>query len=510
MTQDNSAMGKVYLVGAGPGDPGLLTLKGKTLLERADVVFYDYLVHPRILEFCPQARQVYVGKVGHGPGISQKEIEMQLIEAAHHCGVVVRLKGGDPFIFGRGGEEAEALDAAGIPFEIVPGVSSAIAVPAYAGIPLTHREWASEVIFKTGHEDLGRDGDAGVFSQEEMPRRRTWVFLMGVKTLRDRFSQLIYQGISPHTPAAMIQWGTYPLQRTLTGTLQTLPQLAEAQGFEPPCIVVVGEVVKLRDKLRWFEEKPLFGKRILVTRAAEQGSDFRLALEEQGAWVVDLPCLEIVEPRDLTPLRQAIDRLDQFQGIVFASVNAVKSFFSVLQCSGRDPRNLCGVRLFAVGPATSRALGAYGLSPDHLAPGCDVISLAQSLPQPQSQRRSLLWPRAEGAPLKPLRYFVEAGYRVDVVDAYANRVPRIAAELLREAFSHPLDVLTFASPSAVKHLLMILQGTPYLKELLKTPCVVIGKTTQKASEQAGFSVVAVAKEPTLPDLVDAIGSVVRV
>jgi uroporphyrinogen III methyltransferase/synthase len=301
--------GKVYLVGAGPGDPGLLTLRGKQCLEQAEVVLYDYLANPALLVHVrPDTEIIYVGRRGRGAYQDQTEVNRLMIEKARGGKTVVRLKGGDPFVFGRGGEEAEAVATAGIEFEIVPGVTSAVAVPAYAGIPVTHRTMASTVTFVTGHEDPGKET-----TTVEWPRlataEGTLVFLMGMKNLPSIVQHLTREGKPVDTPVALIRWGTRSGQRTIVGTLSDIAQKAEQAGMEPPTIIVVGPVVTLREQLNWFERRPLFGKRILITRAKEQAHELSHLLGELGAEPVVCPTIQIVPPQDWTPLDAALDDL---------------------------------------------------------------------------------------------------------------------------------------------------------------------------------------------------------
>ncbi len=301
--------GKVYLVGAGPGDPGLLTLKGKRCLEQADVVIYDYLANPRLLDHAPpQALRLLVGKHGGGGSrVDQSTINRLILEHARERSVVVRLKGGDPFIFGRGGEEAEVLQDAGIDFEIVPGVSSAIAVPAYAGIPLTHRDFASNVIFTTGYEYTDKSEPA-VHWDALARSGSTLVILMTTQQLGVNMEKLMAGGLAPNTPVALIRWGTRAEQETLVGTVATIAALARDRHLPPPAIAIVGEVVRLREKLNWFERKPLFGKRIVITRPRQQVSEFAELLEAWGAEVIPFPTIETIPPPSLAALDDAIRR----------------------------------------------------------------------------------------------------------------------------------------------------------------------------------------------------------
>ena len=347
--------GKVYLVGAGPGDPELLTLKGRRLLGEAEVVIYDFLAHPSLLKFIsPAAETIYVGKKGGDHTLPQGDINQLIIDRAQTGKQVVRLKGGDPFIFGRGGEEAEELFKAGIPFEVVPGITSAIAVPAYAGIPLTHRRYNSSVAFITGHEDPLKD-QTGLDWEKLATGVETLVFLMGYKNLPRIVERLIQNGRPPRTPAALIRWGTTPEQITVTGSLEEIVPLAEAAGLGPPAILVVGSVVELRDRLSWFERRPLFGKQIVVTRTREQASDLVVRLENLGAHCLEFPTIRLAPPSSWEELDQSIRSLSSYDWILFTSPNGVEAFFERLAALGFDLRDLKGLQIGAIGPATAEA-----------------------------------------------------------------------------------------------------------------------------------------------------------
>ncbi|HEX6040737.1 uroporphyrinogen-III C-methyltransferase, partial [Longimicrobium sp.] len=318
--------GTVYLVGAGPGDPGLLTLRAAELMERADVLVYDALVSPAIMERAPRAERVYVGKRGGEHHRTQDQINAILVDLARRHRTVVRLKGGDPFVFGRGGEEALVLMRAGIPFEVVPGVTAGIAAPAYAGIPVTQRGMAASVAFVTGHEDPTKP-DTDVDWAHLARGVGTVVFYMGVGKMAENFRRLVEHGRGADTPAAAIEWGTYPRQRTVTGTLETLPAIAKEAGIGAPSLIVVGEVVALREELGWWDRRPLSGKRIVVTRARAQASDFAAELEALGAEVVQFPTIRIVPPADEAPLLEAAAQAGSYDWIVFTSVNGVERFW---------------------------------------------------------------------------------------------------------------------------------------------------------------------------------------
>jgi len=331
-----SRRGKVYLVGAGPGDPGLLTLKGKECLEQADVVLYDYLANPALLRHAPdQAERIYVGRRGRGHYQDQVDINRLLIERAKAGQVVVRLKGGDPFVFGRGGEEAEAVAGAGIAFEVVPGVTAAVAVPAYAGIPVTHRTMASTVTIVTGHEDASKR--TPVMDWPKLAGTSgTLVFMMGMKTLPTIVTRLQEEGRSPETPVAAVRWGTRADQQTVIGTLRDIVEKADQARLEPPTVIVVGEVVKLREQLNWFEKRPLFGKRIVLTRAQEQAREFSQLLAAYGAEPIEAPTIQIVPPASWKTIDQAIVRLKDYDWVMFTSVNGVKPFMDRLRAAHKD------------------------------------------------------------------------------------------------------------------------------------------------------------------------------
>ncbi len=362
--------GMVYLVGAGPGDPGLITQRGLELIRRADCVVYDYLANPALLqEADPRAEMIYVGKKGGDHTLPQAEINRLLVDRARAGKKVVRLKGGDPYLFGRGGEEAEELVQAGIPFEMVPGVSSALAVPAYAGIPLTHRRHASLVSLITGHEDPTKPASA--IPWEVLARSPgTLVFLMGVKNLPEISQQLLKHGKDPATPAAVIHRGTTLAQRTVVGTLADIAARVQEAGLTAPAIIVVGSVVELRPQLNWFETRPLWGKRILVTRTRRQASAFSALLREYGALCLEAPTIEIGPPDDeYEGLDQALHRLEEYQWLVFTSPNGVEAFFQRLFASGRDLRAVGRCRLAAIGVATAQVLKRCGLIADVIPQG---------------------------------------------------------------------------------------------------------------------------------------------
>ncbi len=504
--------GTVFLVGGGPGDPGLITRKGMEALQRADVVCYDHLANPKLLDLVrPGCRRLFVGKQGGLHFKEQHEIELSLIREARRGRVVVRLKGGDPFVFGRGGEEAEALRKAGVPFEIIPGVTSAIAAPAYAGIPVTHRDLTSTVAFVTGHEKSpqppfvkgGQGGISGQIPWEALSQIGTVVFLMGVKNLPIIVKNLIASGRDSKTPVALIEWGTLPRQKVVTGTLRTIVRLASR--IKPPAVTVVGDVVSLRDKLSWFERKPLFGKKILVTRSRGQASDLSRLLEEQGAEAIEIPTIELRPPTSFARMDAAIRRLASYDWIIFTSVNGVSSFFDRLWKKGSDLRDLAGVKVVAIGPATARAVEERGVRLNSVAQEFRAEGLVRLLRGVRGQR--VLIPRAREARDVLIKELRRKGARVDVVEAYRTVIPRFGQRELRKALENGLDLITFASSSTVENFWRMVP--PRLRRgVRKIPVASIGPITTRTARKLGFKVKIQPKSYTIPSLVAAILSAI--
>ncbi|MBN2581678.1 MAG: uroporphyrinogen-III C-methyltransferase [Planctomycetes bacterium] len=505
MTQD---YGKVFLVGAGPGDPGLLTLRGAELLRRADVVVYDRLVPAELLSMVPAtARRVYVGKTPGQSGISQDEINAILVREARSAATVVRLKGGDPLVFGRGGEEALALRWAGIPFEIVPGVTAGVAGPAYAGIPVTHRGLTSSVVFVTGNEDPAKpDSD---LDYAALARIGTVVFYMGVGHLRENLAQLVTAGRSPQTPAAIVQWATTARQRTVTGTLATLADRAEAAGMAAPCIVIVGEVAALRDELAWCERLPLFGRTILVTRSRRQASELVVALRDLGARVIELPTIEI-RPVDSPELTDVAGRLAEFDWIVFTSPNGVIEFAAHLSRHGKDVRALAPLRIAAIGPGTARHLADVGLRADLVSEKAIAESLADALlAAGVGQGTSVLLTRAEEArDVLPDRLRA-AGAVVTDVAVYRTVVPEhVDAESLAALAAGDVDLVTLTSSSTARHLAEVVRahgGDAMLDRVCSASrFFAIGPITARTADEFGFQVIVESPVHTIDGLVEAI------
>ena len=414
--------GFVYLVGAGPGDPGLITVKALEALDEADCIIYDYLANASLLKHY-SCEKIYVGKQGGDHTLPQENINELLVRKAREGRIVVRLKGGDPYIFGRGGEEAEDLVEAGIPFCVVPGVSSFYAAPAYAGIPLTHRDYANAFEVITGH----RRGDAADDEDVNFPEYdpyRSYVFLMGMKNLAHISEALIKEKNFPaDTPVAVISWGTRPEQQTVTATLATIAAEVKKAGVRPPAIIVAGRVVLLREKLRWFDTLPLFGKSIVVTRTRAQASKLSKRLATLGARVIELPALEIRELDDTTALRAAIARIDAYGWIVFTSQNAVTIFFKHLFAAGRDARCLGACRIAVIGGATGDELLKYGLRPDVVPEQFVAESLLEAFDREKIAGSAVLLPCSEDARDTLFEGLKARGASVDRIHIYRSVKP---------------------------------------------------------------------------------------
>ncbi|MGC9142082.1 MAG: uroporphyrinogen-III C-methyltransferase [Caldimicrobium sp.] len=495
-------IGKVYLVGAGPGDPYLFTLKGKALLEKAEVVVYDYLANPELLNFCRKnCELIYVGKKGGAHTMPQEEINKLLVTKAKEGKIVVRLKGGDPFLFGRGGEELEALVKEGIPFEVVPGITSGIAVPAYAGIPVTHRDYTSTLALITGHEAEGKEESRIDF--KALSRIGTLVFFMGVKNLPYIVENLIKEGKSPDTPCAVIQWGTTPKQKTAEGTLGTILDEVKKKGLTAPAIIIVGEVVKLRKQFNWFERKPLFGKRIIITRTREQASKLREALYENGAEVIEIPTIE-VKPLYNDTTRNYFKRLSNFDWLVFTSENGIRFFFEGLFNEGLDVRVLGGSKIAVIGPATLEALKKWGLKAD-LVPEKNftqegLIEAFQGIPL---SGKKILLVRAKVAREVLPEHLKKRGAEVEILPIYETLKPAESVELLKKSLSERIDAITFTSSSTVENFFELLKEA----RVSLPPGVVfasIGPVTSSTLRKFGYSPTVEAKEYTIPGLVEAL------
>jgi len=496
--------GKVYIVGAGPGDAGLMTLKGIDCLREADVVIYDYLVSKDLLKYAKSdARFIYAGKQGGAHTLSQWQINDLLVKEAKAGNVVARLKGGDPFIFGRGGEEAEKLVANKISFEIVPGVTSAIAVPAYAGIPLTHRGLTSTVAFVTGHEDPTKEKSD--INWSALSRIGTLVFLMGVKNIEKIVRELKDNGRSPKTPAALIRWGTTPRQKILEGTLADIVNLARDRKFVPPAILIVGEVVALRDRLQWFDSKPLFGKGVVITRPEKQADDLAQLLIKEGATPIHFPTIKIVPPLSWRELDKAIKKLDDYDWLIFTSANGVAYFFERLSAKGKDIRDLKGIKICCIGPATARQVQDKGIRVD-LIPG-EFISegILKSFARKKLKGKKILLARAAEARDVLPEGLKKLGARVDVATAYVTVTSGRKKNELEDLFyENRVDVITFTSSSTVNNFRKIMGSGFRLPEGVKIAS--IGPVTAATARKAGFPVDIHQEEYTMEGLVNALNA----
>jgi uroporphyrinogen III methyltransferase/synthase len=497
--------GTVYLIGAGPGDPGLITVKGLECLSRAEVVVYDNLANPRFLSSCPAGcEMIYAGKKAGEHTLSQHEINALLVERARSGKTVVRLKGGDPFVFGRGGEEALALREAGVDFEVVPGVTAGVAAPAYAGIPVTHRFAASSVAFVTGHEDPQKPDSS--IDWKSLAGTDTLVFYMGVRNLPLIARSLLENGKANDTPAALIRLGTTPAQETVTGTLEDIPARAAEMNLKPPALLVVGEVVALRDKLAWLEKRPLFGRHIVVTRSRNQASRLREELERLGAQVEEFPTIEIRPVLDSHELELALEQLETYAWLLFTSANGVECFFEGLSRTGRDTRALSGSLIGVIGPGTADKLADYGLRPDFM-PG-------KYLSEQVVEDLAAMDPRISGKRvLMPVSYIARPvipdglralGAEVDVVAVYDNNPPDYSGEDLDRVFQPLPDLVTFTSSSTAANLAEILKECGREELLQSIQGASIGPITSETARGLGITLAVEAGSHDIPGLVRAI------
>jgi len=500
-----SGKGMVYLVGAGPGDPGLITVKGLECVRKAQVLVYDRLAGEGILSHADSAAElIYVGKGPDKHTLKQDEINRLLVEKASGGKLVTRLKGGDPFVFGRGGEEAEALYRAGIPFEVVPGVTSAVAVPAYAGIPVTHRGIASSFAVITGNEDPDKEG-SDIDWQSVANSAGTLVFLMGMGNITSIAESLIKHGRPRETPVAVIRWGTRPNQATLLGTLENIAQRALEQGFANPSVIVVGEVVKLRESLNWFEKKPLFGCSVLVTRSREQASELSRAIEELGGRAVEFPTILIEDPDDFSPLDRAVKNAAGYHWIIFTSVNGVKSFFSRLFKLNMDIRDLKGIKICAIGPKTRDRLESYGIKVEYVPSEYRAEEIAAGLKGAILKGDRVLLPRADIARKVLADLLIREGAVVDDIVAYRT----VAGEgrrdgIIRMLSQGEINIITFTSSSTVKNFAggIGYQELPALIKGVKIAC--IGPVTAETARNSGLTVDIEATRYTIEGLLEAI------
>lgn len=496
--------GKVYLIGAGPGDIKLITVKGLECIQKADVIVYDRLANPRLLSYRrPDAELIYVGKSPDRHTLTQEEINQVLVEEGLKGKIVARLKGGDPYVFGRGGEEGEELRKAGVAFEEVPGITSAISVPAYAGIPITHRDFTSTFTVITGHEEPGKET-----SNINWPRLAkdpgTLVFLMGVGNLPQIVEKLIANGKDGKTPIALIRWGTRPEQQVVTGTLENIVAVVEQAGLKSPAIIIIGQVVTLRDTLRWFEDQPLFGKRVLVTRSREQTSVLSEKLENLGAEAWEYPTIKIKEPDDWTALDKAVANAGMYNWIIFTSVNGVKAFFQRLRAQKLDIRSLKEAKICAIGPKTAEALEERGLLVDVMPEVFRAEAVLEALQGRIQSGDKILLPRADLARQVLVDSLKRLGAQVDEVVAYQTVLADATDTqlLLEKLRAGEIHVLTFTSSSTVTNFLQLLGEHRQLLQGITVAC--IGPITAETAKKNGLSVDICAEQYTIDGLVEAI------
>ena len=504
MKKEQINAGKVYLVGAGPGDPGLLTVKGMNCIAAADVIVYDRLVSRRLLNYArPGAELIYVGKLPQRHTLKQEEINELLLNKALEGHTVVRLKGGDPYLYGRGGEEGEHLVENGVPFDVVPGITSAIAVPAYAGIPVTHRDFTSSFAVITGHEDPLKN-ETSVAWDKIATGIGTLVFLMGVANLPFIVEKLIAGGRAPTTPVALVRWGTRPEQTTLTGQLDNIVKKVKEADFRSPAVIIVGEVVSLREKLQWFEHKPLFGKRVVVTRSRNQASVLSQRIEELGGEPLEFPVIEIVPPSDYAPMDRAIDRISTYNWLIFTSVNGVDSFFNRLRHQQKDIRDLKGLRLCAIGPKTKEALEQKALIVDYVPSEYRAEAIIEHLRCVIKTGEKVLLPRADIARKILPETLTAMGAVVDNVEAYRTLRGAGDAAYLREMLKDKLiHIVTFTSSSTVRNFVELL-GEGFKELLTGVTLASIGPITTSTANKLGLKIDLEAREYTIEGLLQGI------
>ena len=493
-------IGTVFLVGAGPGDPGLLTRRGLEILQSADVVVYDALVGPELLPFArPNAEMIYVGKRAGQHSMTQDEINAVLVDEARAGKSVCRLKGGDPFVFGRGGEEALHLVENEVPFQIVPGISSAIAAPAYAGIPVTHRELATSFAVVTGHT---ASDDA---PPDHLPRADTLVFLMGVRALPLIVKRLLERGDDKQTPVALVRWGTTSQQETVVGTLETIEEEVARANLKSPALVVVGKVVNLREKLRWFDNRPLWNQTVLVTRSREQASSLVEGLQNLGARVVQCPTIR-VEPLEETPeLDEQVPLLMRFEWVVFTSTNGVEMFFRKLDEMELDARAFGPAQVAAIGPATVAALMKRGIRPDFVPTNSISESVAQGLLERNAGRGQVLVVRALESREVLEAKLREGGARVTVAPVYRTVADVSKVDEARKMFERgEIDWVTFTSSSTVKNFVDAF-GRGFIQETREQfKVAVIGPVTAQAARDYDLVPDVEAQSASVEALADAI------
>lgn len=499
--------GKIILVGSGPGDPDLITVKGLQAIQEAEILVYDYLVPGELLSYASKdCEKIYVGKKVGCHIMPQKEINCLIVERAREGRLVVRLKGGDPFVFGRGGEEALAAKEAGVEFEIIPGVTAGVAVPAYAGIPVTHRGITTSVTFITGHEDPGKD-ESEIDWASLGSLSGTLVFYMGVGRLCKIAENLITHGRAPATPVAVIHRGTTEYQKTVVGTLENIENKVTEAGFKPPALIVVGEVVLLREKLNWYETRPLFGRTVVVTRSREQASEFSRLLRKQGARVIELPTIRIAPGPDPGLVQEALRQLADYDWIVFTSANGVKFFLEALRSEGLDVRAMGKAGLCAIGPATAAALESSGLKVDLVPETYVAESVIEALSsQEDLSGKKVLIPRAEIARKVLPERLHALGAQVDEVALYSTRIdePENSGKVRQQLIAGEIDLVTFTSSSTVENFVALVGGKEVGAAAGRTLFASIGPITAARAEDYGLKSAIVPETYTIVALCEAI------
>ncbi|NCO84395.1 MAG: uroporphyrinogen-III C-methyltransferase [Nitrospirae bacterium CG_4_10_14_3_um_filter_44_29] len=505
----NEKKGRVYLVGAGPGDIGLLTVKGMKCLQRADAVIYDFHLNAQVLNYIKHdAEFIYAGKRGGHHTMTQDRINKVLVEKAKEGKVVCRLKGGDPFVFGRGGEEAEALAENNIDFEVVPGVSSAVAAPAYAGIPITHRGYSSSFAVIPGYEDTTKK-ESAIDWAKLATGAGTLIFLMAVKNMDVLVKKLMENGRSPDTPVAVIRWGTRPDQKTITGVLRDIAGIVREKDIKPPAVMVIGEVVKLRDRLMWYEKKPMFGLRVLVTREHSGGFE---PLEDMGAEIIEFSTIEIVPPESYDELDRAINKIEAYNWIIFTSGNGVKYFFERLMERDKDIRDLRGIKICAIGTRTAAEIKKYGIRVDLIPEEFNAEGLIEAFLKIQNSKLKnqslkgikILLPRAEKAREIFPEKVRELGGEIDAPAAYRAVKPEMHGKRLKRFLREGrISIATFTSAATFNNFMEIMGADA--DELLRDVAIaVIGPVTAKAVEKAGLKIAIMPETATIEAMVEDI------
>lgn len=501
-----SVKGMAYIVGAGPGDPELISLKGRDAIAKAEVILYDYLSPKELLSHAPDSCEIiYVGKKAGKHTMPQEEINELLCEKAKHK-VVVRLKGGDPFVFGRGAEEMLALKESKIPYEVIPGITASVAAPAYAGIPVTHRDLTQTFTLVTGHEAPGKD-EEGVPWEALGKLGGTIAFYMGVKNIRANLDKLIKGGLDKNTPVAFIRWGTTPQQRVFTGTASDIESRIPEDLRKPPAMILVGAVASMRDKLKWFEDKPLFGRTVLVTRSRKQASSAVKSLRSLGASCIELPTIRIEPPHSFEGLDKSVNDISGFDWIVFTSVNGVDNFISRLLNAGLDSRALFGKKIGSIGPATTARLKEHGLVADFQPAKYESAAIVKELKEKfKLKGKKILLPRADIAPPALAESLSDLGADVHNVTAYRTLKIEDKREDIRRMIEEGIDCMMFSSSSTVQNF-FDWYGSDEFKKLKKKPVIAsIGPITTATIEENGFKPEIISRQATIPSMIEGIAS----